>query len=186
MRRTVLWECAALLMLVAGCATRPPPEPASLPPSVFGVYLDNDTGAIDYAAWAFASAHNLRNNPSAAARALIALEYLPDELRSNPRWVGTDAALALHLDHARQRYRQVLAIRPDASSQMVVDALLAVATSIQSRNQPAAGQALRSPVFTLPPAGTLATLSNLPYDEEANLATLRLSDQASGSGGTRS
>jgi hypothetical protein len=188
--RAESWNTRISLLLVvaaiSGCTALPlSQQPASLPPSVYGVYLDNDTGAINYAAWAFASADNLRNNPIAAAKALIALEYLPGQFRTNPRWIGIDSAIALHLDRARMRFRQVLAIQPAASNQMVIGALLAVANTLQSLNPQGVGQALQSPVFTLPPANTLAELSNLPYDEEANLATSRALGQSTFVGGVR-
>src|SRR3978361_2577852 len=77
---------------LAGCATLPAtPQTPYLPPSVFGVYEDNATGAINLASWAFASPANTRGNPAEAARAVIALEYLPGELVENPRWAGMDS-----------------------------------------------------------------------------------------------
>ena len=59
-----------------------------LPPGVFGVYQDNDIGAINQSAWAFASPANTSDNPIEAIKAVIALEYLPGELMENPRWIG--------------------------------------------------------------------------------------------------
>lgn len=168
-----------LLGVLAGCATLPATqETPFLPAGVYGVYLDNDVGAIQYAAWAFASSANTRGNPVAAAKAVVALEYLPGALRENPRWVGISAAIPFRMAQARDRVRQILGIAPNAPRQMIVDALLALAWNLQFGNGPAAMAVLESPVFTFPPDQTLAILSNLPYVQEANLATIRAANEA--------
>jgi len=59
----------------------------------------------------------------------------------------------------------------NASSQVVVNALLQFATAWQSGNQPGALQALAIPAFTQPPQQTLQVLTNLPSIPSANLAT---------------
>ncbi|HEX3574415.1 MAG TPA: hypothetical protein VHU42_07430 [Rhodopila sp.] len=163
---------------LGGCATLPSTENTPyLPPGVFGTYLDNDTGAINYAAWAFASPANTRSNPAGAARAIVALEYLPGELSENPRWIGLDSLIAGHMNQAREDLRGTVGIRPDAPPQVVVNTLLALSWNLQTGNQPAAMEVLTSPVFTRPPAQTLQILSNLPYEREANLATSRAANQ---------
>jgi hypothetical protein len=168
-----------LAAALAGCATLPAtPQTPYLPPSVFGVYQDNDTGAINLAAWAFASPANTRGNPVEAARAIVALEYLPGELSQNPRWVGMDSLVKRRLAIARDTVRRVLGIRPDAPPQFVVNAMLGLMTDLQTGNQPAVMQVLQSGVFTLPPEQTMQVLSNLPYVQEANLATSRVADQS--------
>jgi hypothetical protein len=166
------------LLIVAvslgGCGSLPATERTPyLPPDVFGSYEDNDVGAINLASWAFASPANTRGNPVEAAKAVVALEYLTGELAENPRWIEVDASIPLHLGRARADLRQILGIRPDAPPQLVVNALLALSLDLQSGNQPAALQVLASPVFTLPPGQALQRLSNLPYVQEANLATAR-------------
>jgi hypothetical protein len=77
----LLWACAPVAPSVA---------PASLPPGVFGVYEDNDVGALNQSSWAFAAPRRTQDDPIDAVRAVIAVEYLADELRSNPRWIGLD------------------------------------------------------------------------------------------------
>src|SRR5580698_5726456 len=100
---------------LAGCATLPPTEQTPfLPAGVFGVYQDNDTGAINHAAWAFASPANTRNNPVDAAKAVVALEYLSGELRENPRWIGIDSSIDVPIGRARDQLRGILGIREDA------------------------------------------------------------------------
>ena len=173
--------------LLAACATLPATQDTPfLPPGVFGVYLDNDVGAINYSSWAFASPANTRGSPVGAARAIIALEYLAGELKENPRWIKIDAAIPIHLDRAREDIRGFLGIRPDATPQLVVNALLALSFALQTGNQPAATQILSAPLFTQPPAQTLQRLSNLPYVQEANLATLRADSEMLADGGSQS
>jgi hypothetical protein len=174
MRAVIVLACC-----LAGCATLPgTPQTPFLPPGVFGVYQDNDVGAINFSAWAFASPANTQGNPAEAARAVVALEYLPGELRENPRWVGMDASIKLRLGLARNDLRRILGIRPDAPPQVVVNAMLALAMNLQTGNQPAASQVLAGPPFTLPPEQTLQVLANLPYVQEANLATSRAEGQS--------
>src|SRR4051794_36965477 len=159
---------AVLAISLATCAPLPPAERAPLlPPGVFGVYEDNDVGAINFASWAFASPANTRGNPIEAARAVVALEYLPPGLSQNPRWVGMDSLVKMRLAGARQEVRRIVGIRPDAPSQIVVNAMLALAMDLQTGNRPAALEVLASPVFTLPPEQTLLILSNLPYMQQA-------------------
>ncbi len=170
-----------LLLLAVGvgaCTVPAAPPAASLPPGVFGTYEDNDIGAINFAAWAFASAANTQGNPAEAARAVIALEYLPGELSRNPRWIGMDSAVKLHMGRARDDLRAILGIRPDAPPQIVVNTMLALALDLQMGNQPAALEVLSAPIFARPPEQTLQILSNLPFVPEANVATSRAQDQS--------
>jgi hypothetical protein len=167
-----------LALVLGGCATLPATRDTPyLPPGVFGVYQDNDTGAINTAAWAFASPVNTRGNPAEAARAVIALEYLPGELIENPRWAGMDSLVKRRLGIARSDVRAVLGIRPDAPPQLVVNAMLALFTGLQMGDQAAVTQVLASGLFTLPPDQTLRVLSDLPYVQTANLATIRVANQ---------
>jgi hypothetical protein len=171
-------------LCLAACATLPSTQRTPfLPAGVYGIYEDNDIGAINQSAWAFASPANTRGNPAEAAKAVVALEFLSGELRENPRWVGMDASVKLHIGRARDELRQILGIRPDAAPQVVVNTLLALGLDLQTGNQAAAMQVLSSPIFTQPPDRTLQVLSNLPYVQEANLATSRAEGQSFPPGG---
>ena len=181
--RAPLW-LSILAVSLAACGSLPATRSTPyLPPGLYGVYQDNDVGAINQSAWAFASAANTRNNPAEAVRAVVALEYLPGELKDNPRWVGMDAAIPLHLSRARDDLRRILGIRPDAPSQLVINTLLALGLDLQTGNRPVAMEVAASPIFTFPPEQTLQILSNLPYVQEANLATSRAEDQSFPPGG---
>ena len=175
-----------ILLPLAACdslpATRNTPY---LPPGVFGVYEDNDVGAINFAAWAFASPSNTRGRPFEAMKAVIALEYLSGELRDNPRWIAIDSTLKRRLVQARDDVRQALGIRPDAPPQVVVNVLLWASSALAAGDQADALKSLSSPVFIQPPDQTLARLANLPYVQSANLATSRVSDEASPPGAGR-
>jgi hypothetical protein len=179
---------ASLLLIVplAACATLPATRDTPfLPAGVFGTYQDNDIGALNQSAWAFAAAAHTQGNPIEAARAIVALEYLSGELVENPRWAGMDASVKVRIGQARDALRALVGIRPDAPPQMVVDALLALCWDLETGNQPAALQVLGTPVFTAAPAVTLRTLSDLPYMKAANLATARAAVEEFPPGGRR-
>lgn len=178
-----LFSLSLLTLCLVACATLPATARTPfLPAGVYGTYLDNDIGAINQSAWAFASPANTRGNPVDAARAVIALEYLPGELRENPRWIKMRTGVDLHLERARDQLRLILGIRTDAPAQLVVNTLLALTLDLQMGDVPAAMHVLGSPVFTQPPQHTLQVLSNLPYVQEANLATSQLENQSLSSG----
>jgi hypothetical protein len=173
-----------LCLAIAACAVQPPPDTASVPLGAFGT-MDNDVGASNQATWAFASPARTLNDPVDAARATAAVDYLGGELSSNPRWVTMSPLTKLQMLQARVDVRRALGIRPDAPSQLVVDALMRFAALWQSGNQPAATQMLDSPGFTLPPVQTLHVLSNMPYIQSANIATMNASGQMDAGGGMR-
>lgn len=175
-----------LILPLAACATLPgTPATPYLPAGVFGVYQDNDIGAINYASWAFATPANTRGNPVAGMRAVIALEYLPGELRENPRWVQMDGAIPFRLAQARDKVRQILGIAPTVPPQIVVNALIWSSNDLMFGNRAGALQALAAPGFSLPPDAMLDRLANLPYVQEANLATSRAAEEEFPPGGNR-
>jgi hypothetical protein len=171
---------------LAACATLPATRNTPyLPAGIYGTYEDNDIGAINQSAWAFASPANTRNDPIDAAKAIVALEYLSGELKENPRWIGMDASIAVHMTQARNDLRDIMGIRPDAPPQLVVNTLLALSLDLETGNRPAAMQVLASPLFTHPPEQTLQILANLPYVQQANFATARAEEETFPVGGAR-
>ncbi len=175
------------LSCLAACGTLPATQQTpELPPGVYGVYLDNDVGAINQSAWAFASPANTQGNPIVAIKAVVALEYLSGELKENPRWIKMDDSVKRRMGTARNDIRKILGIRPDAPPQVVVDQLLWTATALRAGDQAAALRMLSAPIFTAPPEATLHMLSNLPYVQEANLATSRAEAESFPPEGTRS
>jgi hypothetical protein len=162
------------ILLVAGCAfIAPPPDTARLPPNAYGLFEDNDIGAINLAQWAFADPARTRNDPIDAARAAAAVDYLAGELSSSPRWVAMSPITKDQMLQARDEVRQALGIAPGAPSQLVVNGLLGAANALAGGDRPAALAALSAPVFTWPPDQTLARLFDMPFLRTANIATQR-------------
>jgi len=158
-------------MSVTACATVGSYQPAAqLPPSVYGIYEDNDVGAINQSSWAFASPQRTLNNPVDAIKAVIAIEYLADELYDNPRWINIPLLTKERMREARADLRRELGIAPDAPSQVVVDTLLHAAWNLQTGKPDEASRSLEIPAFASPQR-TLQALAGLPYIQSANLAT---------------
>lgn len=174
-----------LSLVLAGCAVTPPPDTAQVPFAAFGTF-DNELGAANVASAAFASPSRTRNNPVDGARACAAIDYLAGYLSSSPRWVTLSPFTKQEMLQARQDVRQVLGIRPDAPSQLVVNALMQFAAAWQFGDQAAAMHALTSPVFTRPPEQTLQTLANLPPIPSANIASIDAANQMLPGGDGRS
>jgi hypothetical protein len=78
---------------------------------------------------------------------------------------------------ARTDTRRVLGIAPDAPPQLVVDALLRCTVALGAGDRATAMGTLSGPVFTLPSPKTLQILSNLPYIQSANQATLQAANE---------
>lgn len=165
-------------LLAAGCgAVTPAPDTARLPPDAFGTNADGDVGAINQAAWAFADASRTRNDPADAARAVAAVDYLAGELNTGPRWAFMSPITKQEMLAARVEVRQALGIEPTALSQQVVNRLLFAANALTYGNPDAAATALQPPVFTRGPQATLATLSNMPFLRQTNIATQHAAQQ---------
>jgi hypothetical protein len=165
--------CASL---AACAAATPPPDTAQLPFAAFGT-MDNDVGAANVAAAAFASPARTANDPVDGARACAAIDYLAGELSSNPRWVTLSPFTKQEMLRARVDVRAVLGIAPGAPSQMVVGGLLQFAAAWLAGNQQAALSFLGPPAFLHGPQQTLQVLANLPYIATANRASIDASNQ---------
>lgn len=180
MRRTRMALAAALVL--AACAIPPAPPRVQLPPDTYGIGVDNDVGAIDFAQWAFADPARTRGNPVNGARAAAAVEYLAVELSADPRWVGMSPITKLQMQQASAELRQTLGIEPDAPTQLVLNGLIGAAGALQAGNNAAALAVLVPPVFTLGPEATLARLTDLPFQRQANIATQHAALQRTPSG----
>jgi hypothetical protein len=161
----------------------PVPRVAVVEPGLYGVYQDNDVGAMNQAVWAFADARRTHDDPIDAARAVIAVEYLADELRGSPRWIGMSGTVKAEMVKARTDVRWSLGIKPDAPPQLVINALTRLIAALNANDESAASRALDTPVFTLPPAQMLTVLTNLPYMWSANIATMQASNEELSYGG---
>lgn len=159
-------------LLVSACTIGYGPTP-QLPPGTFGVFADNDVGAINFAQWAFASPGRTRDNPVNGARAAAAVEYLAVALQG-ARWISISPIAKLQMQQARDEVRTALGIAPNAPTQVVINGLTGAAGALQGGDVNLARSQLEPPVFTLGPDATLARLSNLPFLRQANIATQRV------------
>ena len=175
--RTRMVSCVVCMSVTACAAAGSYHPPAQLPPNLYGIYEDNDIGAINQSSWAFASPQRTLNHPVDAIKAVIAIEYLADELYDNPRWINIPLYTTERMREARADLRRQLGIAPDAPSQLVVDALLRAAWNLQSGNPDEASRSVQVPAFASPQR-TLQVLAGLPYIQSANLATSEAAWQA--------
>jgi hypothetical protein len=174
------YRAPVLLCLLASSCTAIPPrqQPAELPPGVYGIYQDNDVGAINQSSWALAAPSRTLNNPVDATKAVLAVDYLADELPVSPRWLQISPITKQHMLEARSDTRRVVGIAQNAPSQLVADALLQTIAGLQTGDRSTVMNALAPPVFALPPEQTLQVLTNLPYIPSANIATSEAAIQA--------
>jgi hypothetical protein len=163
---------ATTLAGLGACANvAPPPSTAVMPPGALGTNGDVDVRALDIAAFDFA--HEIRNNPGKAAEAIAALDYMGGELNTNPRWIGMDPLTRLQMLQARETLRSFVGISQTASSQDVVDTMLALNQAYQAGDEAAVQRLLASPIFILPPAAVEAHLNDIPRMPAINNVTTR-------------
>ena len=173
MNRRVLPLLALALFPVACTPTPLPSHAFLLSAAPFGSNQDPQTAALEFGSWTLSREANSRNNPIGGARAIAAVDYLAGDLYANPRWEFIDPLIKLQMLQGRAEVRQAIGIQPNAPSQQVVDALLAVSSALAVGNGPATMASLQSPVFTLPPQQTYQLLANLPPLPIANVAMQR-------------
>lgn len=177
MKGRILAASVLAVVLLSGCLKyEAPPDTARLPPGAFHSNGDQDVAALDAAALGFA--HAITGHPGRAAYAIAALDYLGGELNSNPRWVDMDALTRLEMLDWRKRMRAEVGISATASSQTVVDTMLALSDAYRTQNQAAVRQLLANPIFTVPPGQVADRLGNIPYSANLNAVTMR-ADNAS-------
>ena len=161
-------------LALAACAAQTVSE---LPTGFYGTYQDNDVGAINQSSWAWASPGRTAGNPLEAIKAVIAIDWLTDELNVNPRWIEISPLAKQQMRMARVDVRRVLGIAVDAPSTVVVPALVRVTHSLQAGARPDDIDALRHPPFSLPPRQTIEALTHLPYIGSANVATSEVASE---------
>ncbi len=162
---------ACLAALLAGCASvKPLPDTAQIPAWAAPGW-QGETVAILHAQWAWADPSRTHGLPAQGALAVAEVDYLAGDLSSNPQWANLSPFAKLRMLQARADIRRVLGIAPDASSQAVVDAMLATRAALVIGNHALALHYLSAPIFTLGPERTLTLLGDLPYVQAANIAT---------------
>lgn len=162
-------------MFLASCALEtPPPSNGYMPEDAFGSAVigeDPAMAAANDATWVFAHPASVQGKPAEMALAVASLDAVAGEFSTVARWARMDSLVKLEMLRARARVRQILGVRPNAPSQAVIDALVAVSKALHRGDQPAALRALSAPVFTKPPQRALAVLTHFPYVPLANHAT---------------
>lgn len=168
----------AMVAMLAACTPVIPPDTAIMPRSAAGTPVMSDEGAMQLSAYALGVPSRTRDDPVTGARAIAAIDYLAGALYSNPRFVYVTAVTKSQMVLGKAEVRRVLGIDPRASSQEVVDRLIAAAGAMEGRDTAQADAALTSPAFTLGPPRTLAMLANLPYLPAADVAAQKASQEA--------
>ena len=156
---------------LAGCGAVTLPDTAIMPLTAAGTPALSDQGAIQTASYALGAPSRTAGQPGEAARALASVDYLAGDLYTSFHWTGMPATIKLQMLQGREEVRQVLAVAPGTTSQVVVDHLIRAADAFDSHDEAAALAALPAAVFTLGPQRTAAILANLPYLPEANIAS---------------
>lgn len=159
----------ALLPLLA-CAPRPSTPFAVLPFDAVTGIGDPTRTAIIGSAYAFALRANTAGRPDAAAQAAAQVEYLASEIPTGPRWTEFNPVVGLELLAARAELRAALGIAPEASPQIVVDALYAASRPLATGDALAAAAALPTGAFRDRQA-TLRQLASLPPLPRTRVAT---------------
>lgn len=160
------------VLALSGCLHRDlPPDTAVMPPGALGTNGDVDVRALDIAAFDFA--HAIKGNPSKAATAVAALDYLGGELNSSPRWIDMDALTRLEMLDWRKQMRAQLGINATASAQSVVNTMLGLAQAYQTHDTASVQRLLASPIFTVPPTVVADRLNDIPYNANLNAVTTR-------------
>lgn len=168
LRKTAILLC---VLGLSGCLRyEQPPDTAILPAGAFHTNGDQDVAALDAAALGFA--HAIRGNPAKAAYSIAALDYLGGELNRNPRWIDMDPLTRQEMLDWRQKMRAEVGISEAASSQAVVDTLLALARAYGSGDAAAIQRLLAEPIFSLPPDQVAARLRDIPYSAALNRVTM--------------
>ncbi|HEY0203981.1 MAG TPA: hypothetical protein VGC15_07520 [Acetobacteraceae bacterium] len=177
MLRTVL--LAAVCILPAACGNIQPfvPDTARLTTAQLGSGFDPDVTAINQAQWAFADAGRTYGRPIEAARAAASMDYIAGQFYTSPRWSNISALTKEQLLQGRQEVRAALGIPPSTPSQAVVNQLTAAGNALADGNQALALAQLSGPTFTTPPEQVLARLTNMPYLQKANVATMRAANE---------
>lgn len=174
-----------LLIGLAGCGAIQPVvvDQSQLPAGALGGGLDPDVTAANLAQYAFADSGRTYGRPVDAARAAISLEYLAGAIYSSPRWSNVSVLTKDQLLQGRQELRTALGVAPSATSQQVVDDLIAASNALVANDQAGAARSLGAPVFPAGGQRTLTVLNNMPYLRMANVATMRLQNQLFDNGG---
>ncbi len=153
-----------VLLALAGCADDPSAN-------YLGGFGDPVRGAALYAPRNLGDTGRWAGQPAKAAVAAEQLEFLTNELATNPRYAPEiNPAVLQSLQTARREMRGYLGIAPDADPGVVIAALRRAGEALRAGSRASAEAALATVAFTAGPGGTLqrlATMPRLPRTAEA-------------------
>ncbi|MCO6419572.1 hypothetical protein JYK14_25900 [Siccirubricoccus sp. KC 17139] len=146
----------ALPLLLVACAADP-----------VGDYLygfgDPVRGAALYAPQNLGDTSRWQGQPARAALAVEQLEFLANEVATNPIYAPEiDPLVQVQLDAARTEMRGFLGIASGTAPQLVIAAMRRVHDALRGGRRAAAEAALSSPAFAAGPLVTLQRLAALP------------------------
>jgi len=148
-----------LAVLALGACGLKPVDLAVMPQGTYGPGVDVDEGAIATAEATLGPATPPQTEIGRLALALASVEYLAGEYSAGGRWGLLNPLVQAEMMMARDEIRTALAVAPQATSQQVVDSLLAVSHATGADEQRAA---LAGPFFTLGAEPTRARLQAMP------------------------
>ena len=160
----------AVLLGLAGCGhgvTTSEVDRANMP-QVAGVPVLSPDGAVGYAAYSLGHRSTTVGQPANAALALAAVDYLAGDFYTDFHWFAVPGLDKVMMMIGRREERAALGIAPSATSQQVVNGLVAASIAYRANDPAAVAAALPPNVFTLGPDGTTRVLSNLPPLVNAN------------------
>ena len=137
-------------------------------PQVAGVPVLSPEGAVSYAAYTLGHRSTTVGQPANAALALAAVDYLAGDFYTDFHWFAVPGQDKVMMMLGRGEMRTALGIAPFATSQQVVNGLVAASVAYRANDPVAVAAALPPNVFTLGPDGTTRVLSNLPPLVNAN------------------
>jgi hypothetical protein len=145
-----------LLLALAGCAE----DPSA---SYIGGFGDPVRGAALYAPRNLGDTSRWAGQPAEAAVAAEQLEFLANELATNPRYAPeVNPAVLQSLQTARTEMRGYLGIALNADPGVVIAALRRAGEALREGSRARAEAALATAAFTAGPGGTLQRLSTMP------------------------
>jgi hypothetical protein len=156
---TRLLAVTLVCLALGACGVLKPLDLARMPPGTYGPGVDVDDGAIYNAETVFLPDGPLPSDPSTLALALASVEYLGGEYNAGGRWGMVNGMVGATMDNARQEIRRTLGISPEATSQQVVNTLLALHAATTETTRLAA---LTNPIYTLGARATLDRLRAMP------------------------
>lgn len=167
------------LLLLGGCAelTRPPPPPP--PVALVGRISASPLPDLIYLAAANfeAAGAGLQGRPAATALAVARLEWINDEFSPGRRLARLPDSFRFGIERAVAEGRSVIGIRPEATAQQVVGALLGVARAISAGDATGMQAASANPVFLTEGRSLESRLTQPGAFPDAALATAALREE---------